>query len=188
MHRHWTAFISIFLAHLPMKLLACFLFATPAYWMAGLAPSAVKFFSYLAILVVHVTAASVMGAAIAASAPNVTVAQILAPVIVTVQLLYGGPVVSLDLIPVFLRWARWISIISNSTGALLQNQFLDKTYSCPSTDIICYPTGKAVLEQFSQQAPYLWWDVGINCLIILSLLFLGVVGFEKKTRPFLKLH
>lgn len=186
-YRHWTAFITIWLAHLPYKLLACLLFATPAYWMTGLDASAAKFFTFLTIIIIHTTCASIMGAAIAATAPNVTVAQILAPVIVTVQLLYGGPLVSLDLIPIFLRWARYISIISNTTGALLQNQFLGKVYTCPPGAVLCFPTGQVVLEQFSQASPYLWWDVGINVLILLALLVLGIVGFEKKTRPFLKL-
>ncbi|KAJ3371066.1 hypothetical protein HDU91_005589 [Kappamyces sp. JEL0680] len=183
-----SAFLSKWVATLPVTIVSSILFGVFLYWMVGFQNSATKYLIYLAIIVIHACIASALGVLIAAFVPNLTTGQVLAPTIVTVFLLYGGPLVSLDLIPQALRWIRYLSIISQTTGALLQNEFTDAVLSCPPTNPVCYPTGQAVLEQFSLQSPSMWVDIGINCALLVSFLVLGTILFDRKTKPMLRLQ
>jgi ABC-type multidrug transport system ATPase subunit len=182
-----SAFFAKWFAILPLALIGSVIIIPPVYWMVGLSPSAWKFGIFAAVLLVHTAVSTTWGMLIGASVPNITVGQIIAPLVMTVLLLFGGPLVSLDLVPVFFRWIPWISPMTQSTKALVQNEFVDAVMDCSNKSLLCYTSGQQVIDQMSLQSPTIWYCVGINVLVAMGCLVAGVIMFEYKSRPLLRL-
>jgi ABC-type multidrug transport system ATPase subunit len=182
-----SAFFAKWFAILPLAMAGSIIIIPPVYWMIGLYPSALKFAIFAAVLLVHTAVSTTWGMLIGASVPNITVGQIIAPLVMTVLLLFGGPLVSLDLVPLAFRWIPWISPMTQSTKALVQNEFVDAVMDCSNKNLLCYTSGQQVIEQMSLQSPTIWYCVGINVLVAIGCLIAGVIMFEFKSRPLLRL-
>ena len=72
-----------------------------------------------------------LGLFISALAPNVTVAGILAPLIIVLFMLGGGFYQNLDKLPVFISWLQYISFIRYAFEALTINEFRCVGAACP---------------------------------------------------------
>lgn len=81
-----------------------------------------------------------LGLMIGAMSPTVELANILAPVINVVFLLFGGSFLPAP--PPWFIWLKWISPINYAYSSLAENQFAGQVYSScdPSSSTQCYPT------------------------------------------------
>jgi hypothetical protein len=77
---------------------------------------------------------------IGAMSPTVELANILAPVINVVFLLFGGSFLPAP--PPWFIWLKWISPINYAYSSLAENQFAGQVYSScdASSSTQCYPT------------------------------------------------
>jgi ABC-type multidrug transport system ATPase subunit/ABC-type multidrug transport system permease subunit len=187
-YKAWTSFLSKWIVNIPTVAISSLFFALTIYYMVGLNPGADHYLLFLAILVIHSIVSSGLGAFIAAAAPNLDTGQILAPVIVIIFILYGGPLVALNSLPKWLYWFRYISIICNSTGALVQNEFRFVIWTCSKEDILCYTDGEAVIRQFAYDNLDKYYSVGINLVLLAVFLALGATAFERRSRPQMRLN
>eukprot|EP00842_Homolaphlyctis_polyrhiza_P001061 jgi/Hompol1/1956/HPOL_000592-RA len=186
-YRSSSAFLAKVVSTLPTLYVGCLLLCVPLYWMVGLQADATKYFTFLCIVLVHVTTTNALGLMIGAGVPNVKLGQILTPLCLVILMLFGGQLVNLDKIPSVLRWIQWISPISYSNKALNQNEFngiqLDP---CPIGQS-CYASGDSVIGTYGLGTPTLWVCVIINCCLTVAFLFGGYLLFDRTSRPLLKL-
>jgi ABC-type multidrug transport system permease subunit len=181
-YRSSSAFLAKVVATIPLTMITALLYGIPIYWMVGLQPTAAKYFTFLVILVVHALSSNALGLAVGAGVPNVPIGQIVGPLIVTVLLLFGGPLVNLDQVPHVFRWMQWVSIVAYSNKALAQNEFKGLSFEC-QPGAVCYSDGSQALETFKLTNPGLWESTAINAAIGLGLVILGFVLFNRTSRP-----
>lgn len=188
-YRAITAYLAKLSSQLPLVIFATILFAVPVYWMVGLQADVVKFFTWLAIVVVHAFTATCLGIMISSGVPNVRVGQIIGPTVVVIFLVFGGQVVNVDTVPVVLRWIKWISMILYSYSALAMNEMSDLTFSCPQNSPPgCSIDGLDVIENFDLVIfSSLWFSVLMNFCLGVSFIVLGYILFNWRSSPMLRL-
>ncbi len=85
-------------------------------------------------------------------------------------MLFGGFIIGTDSIPAWLAWIKWISFLIYAFGAIMANEFSDRTLSvaqCSPEDTFCPAQGREVLEFFQLTELTLWENVA--CLVGLML-------------------
>ena len=186
-YKSWTSFLSKWLVNIPTVIISTLAFSVPLYYMVGLKSGFDHYLFYLLIVLIHAVVSSGLGALIAAGVPNLNTGQIIAPMIITIFLLYGGPLVSLNSMPKWLYYFRYLSIICNTTGALMQNEFRGVTWECVKGDILCYPDGESVIRQFAFDNLDKYYSVGINLILLAAFLALGSLAFARRSQPQMRL-
>ncbi|TPX31490.1 hypothetical protein SmJEL517_g05210 [Synchytrium microbalum] len=182
-YRSSSAYIAKALSTIPITLLGALLLGIPLYWMIGLQATAAKFFTFLLILAVHAFTANSVGLFLGSIIPNLVVGQIVGPLLIVVMLLFAGPLANLDTVPAALRWIQWISFVTYSNKALDQNEFTGLVF--PAGGL--YSTGEAVISTYKVDNPAMWYCILINFCMALGWMFLGYLGFDRTSRPLLRL-
>jgi len=116
-------FLSKTVVEMPILLLFPAVFGTVAYWMVGFQPHAEEFFIFIAALIVFAAVAGSLFLTIGSFSPNMVVAQILAPLVVVLFLLFGGFYVNNNTIPVWYRWIKYVSFFNWGYAILVNNEF-----------------------------------------------------------------
>jgi len=173
-------------SELPLAVFPLLLYTCIFYWMSGLENTAEAFFKTFFCLMVTVITAQSFGLAISTAAPNLKVAQILAPTCTIILMLFGGFYVSTDSLPVWLVWLEAFSFMQYSYAALAEVQFRGTTFACES-ESFCLSNGTAILEEYKLGGNY-WFEL-LKCLA-LTVLFRGLsyIFLRFMHRVKLKLH
>jgi ABC-type multidrug transport system permease subunit len=172
---------------IPQALLFSFVLAIPVYFMIGFRNETDNILKFLLVVAIHAITANAIAFFIGAAAPSVTVAQIASPVLLTLFLLFGGPVMNLETIPSIFKWMQYVSLISYSNKALSQNEFAGQIYDCTDSTKLCYPSGDVVIRTLAIGNPTYWYSVIYNVVIAVSFLIVGAIMFERLSRPLLRL-
>ncbi|KAI9208487.1 ABC-2 type transporter-domain-containing protein [Polychytrium aggregatum] len=191
-YRASAAYIAKVISTWPQVFIGVLILALPVYWMVGLQPLAANYFTFLLILVVHSNVANALGLMMGSASPNLTVAQIIGPLTITIFLLFGGQLLNLDNVPVVFRWIQWISIISYSNKALNQNEFSGLTFNMCSANITnpgptCFTSGDYIVQDHNLNNPDKWMCILANVIIGLCFLILGYAFFQRTSRPLQRL-
>ncbi|KAF0973210.1 hypothetical protein FDP41_008417 [Naegleria fowleri] len=161
------------------------LFGTIVYWMTNLNAGADRFFIFLLILVSMALAAQALGMVLAVLAPSMEFATAIAPVLLTVLMLFGGLYMNVDNIPPYFIWIYWLSIFHFGYEAMVLNEFAGASFECPPSPAICtYRTGEDVIARNAMDKPYsnVWIDLGFlwaYFLIYRLLAYLILVFFVR---------
>ncbi|KAH6563261.1 hypothetical protein BASA62_008687 [Batrachochytrium salamandrivorans] len=182
-----AVFIAKWISTLPMLFLSTLILVMPVYWMIGLTNDMHRYGTFIVIMLVHSNAANGLGLVIGSSVKNIQIGQIIAPLIVVVFLLFGGPLVNLDSTPDVFKWVPYVSIITVSNKALAQNEFLGAKFECPNPTSICYRDGQQVIDTYVLGSPTKWVSVGQNLVIMTVFLILAFSMFKHTSRPMLRL-
>ncbi|KAJ1730734.1 hypothetical protein LPJ61_002865 [Coemansia biformis] len=163
-----TAFyVSKLTTFLPLSFVSNTVFFTGVYFISHLTFDAGKYFvglaTFFSMITVSVSYLLLIGSAVKA----MDVGFIVAPVIVTIQLLFGGLFAVPSTIPAVLRWIRWVNPIQYGFSILAQNELRGQEFSC-SPGRQCYATGDDVVLAYSIGRFTIWQN-------ILLLLMLGAV-------------
>ncbi|KAH0735996.1 hypothetical protein KY285_011703 [Solanum tuberosum] len=129
MYRLSAYFMAMTVGDLPMELVLPTISTVITYWMAGLKPSAGRFFSTLFSLLYNVLVSQSLGLAIGAMVMDEKSATVLALVILISFTLAGGFYV--QHVPRFIAWIKHVSITQYAYKLLLGSQYSPgETYSC----------------------------------------------------------
>jgi ABC-type multidrug transport system permease subunit len=183
-YRSASAYIAKWASNLPQIFTANLIMATIVYFTVGLNFTVNQFLIYLSIVVAHGLCANGLGLMIGAAVPNATVGQIVTPMAMLIFLLFGGLFVNLDGIPEVLRWIQWLSLISYSYKALLQNEMnADSIFSTPAGNV----AGNDLVAAYGLDFPTYDLCICINLAFALFYLLAGILVFERTSRPMLRL-
>ncbi|KAK0243883.1 P-loop containing nucleoside triphosphate hydrolase protein [Armillaria nabsnona] len=127
--------LSYRLSHLLLEdIIVPLIFSAISYFMIGFAPSVSRFFFYFAIgLLNHYTSILFAGLSSAISR-NFATATLIANLAFTVYTFSCGFFIQGDSIPIYLRWMKWVSQLFYAFTALVNNEFKDRFFDCPSGD------------------------------------------------------
>lgn len=98
-------------------------------------------------------------------------AQLIAPLVLVVFMVYGGNFANAEIIPDVLAWIQWLSPIRYAYMASFQNEFEGLTFLCfgdqPPINGSCIPgfaTGEQVIRFYDQDVV----SILVCCMVILA--------------------
>ena len=145
--------ISVF----PFRLFLALILVMGSYYIVGLNPLASRYFTAMLITMLVIFTAQALGLFLGAIAPNVEIAQIVGPLIVTIFFVYGGNFANLSIVPAVLAWIQWLSLLRYAYMSFFQNEFDGLTFLCfnnePPINGQCIPgfaTGEQVIAFYDQ--------------------------------------
>lgn len=171
---------------IPMHIIQPIIFGSIMYWMSGLNMSAVRYFTYIAIVILNSIVAGSVYSCIGAVAPNPVVGNILAPVVTVLFFLFAGYFISANAIPNWWIWVYYWSWFHYSFQALMVNEFQGEIFTCDGgVSATCTSTGDQVLINYgmSTVTPWHWIMVLIGMAVGYRILaFLAVKYLQKEQR------
>lgn len=182
-YRISSFYLSKIVTEVPNQLFQRIIFYSVVYWMVGLRQTASAFFIWLAINVLQIGTAIGLGLVIGCGAPTIELANVFAPVINVIFLLFGGNLLPLSSIPPWFIWLHWMSPITYTYSALAQNEFRGLRFSCDANSQQCYQTGQAVLDQYDLERFTIAENAGFLGAITVVFLTVGYVLLRWLGRP-----
>jgi ABC-type multidrug transport system ATPase subunit len=173
-------------AELPSQIFFPLLNGVICYWMVRLNPAFDRFAMFLFILVLQSMCAQSLGTLIGSLAPNSDVANAIAPLLVTILMLFGGLYINVENIPVYLIWIYWTSMFHFTYEAFILNEFSGQTFRCPAEPETCvYPTGESVIESMSMtgRASQIWIDIALLIGVNIAYKILAFLALRFIQKP-----
>jgi len=161
-------FLGKTLAEVPNLIILPIINSAITYWLCNLNPAVDRFFMFMLIIIMVNITAQGLGTLIASFAPNTNVANALAPIIVTLLMLFGGLYINVDNIPNYLIWVYWTSMFHFAYEALTLNEFRGAVFKCPDEPASCMrPTGESVIKSLSMTS--VMSNIWINLALMMAL-------------------
>jgi len=123
-------FVSKLLVEIPMALAHCHLLFLITYWLIGFRGD--FFFLALCTAMLGLTAAST-ALVIGSAASNVRVAVQMGPLLFIPQILFAGFFISIQQIPVYMRWAQYLCALKYGVNLLMITEFKDLPSDWPES-------------------------------------------------------
>ncbi|OMH83246.1 ABC transporter G family member 7 [Zancudomyces culisetae] len=172
-YRVSTFLLSTICTKLPVSIVQNAIFVIGIYFLAKFQYDVAKFFICFGIYMTTVICSFMIATAISTIAPTVEIASVLAPIFLSVFLIYGGNAVNLDTVTRVLFWLKYVSYIYYSYMGVMQNEFSGLTFECSNDgQSACLPTGEAVLDAYKLTEFSIYQCALLN--IAISLVFLAV--------------
>ncbi|KAJ2856453.1 hypothetical protein J3B02_001596 [Coemansia erecta] len=168
-YRVTTFYVAKATTFVPISLMSSTIFITGVYFISHLTFSAAKFFITLSVLsclnMVSIAFMLMIGSAV----KNMDIAFVVAPAIVTIELLFGGLLANPTSIVPAIRWVRWINPVYYAFSAFIQNEFQGLTFECSALSQ-CYPNGEQVIAAYGMGR----FTILQNTIL---LLFIGIIFY-----------
>ncbi|KAJ3342281.1 hypothetical protein HDU93_002754 [Gonapodya sp. JEL0774] len=142
-HKEWSLYhaglryMSWVVADTPIRIINTILFGTILYWMAGLNPDPVRFFTFLLFNFFSGACYSSFSRFITALSPNIDTATRFNAIWLIPNLIYCGYLIPYSEVKPWFIWFVWVSPLSYSFRALMGNEFRGLQFEC--TDIYVVP-------------------------------------------------
>ncbi|KAJ2776659.1 hypothetical protein GGI15_004783 [Coemansia interrupta] len=164
-------FLSKLTTFIPIALTANTVFFTGVYFISHLTFDAGKFFiglaTFFCLTAISVSFALMVGSGI----KSIEFGFVVAPIILTIQILFGGLFANPHTITPVLRWIRWVNPVQYGFSSFVQNEFKPLVFSCEE-GVQCYSTGMQVIQAYGAGRFTIWQDI----LLMLMLVFVNVVA------------
>jgi ATP-binding cassette subfamily G (WHITE) protein 2 len=154
-------FVGKTIAEAPLEMVLPLLFGVITYWIVGL-PGGGNFIFFLVLLCLYTLMGAGIGLAIGAAVVQMKKALTISIIIVLSSVLLGGFFLKSSTLPVWIAWARWLSVIKYSYEVQMLNQFqltsVTFTPSSPSSYSVNPITGSAILHYYDIETN-VWGDI-----------------------------
>lgn len=184
MYRVDTYFIAKQLVDLPIYLVEPVILTSILYWMVGLNPDVLRFFTACGIVLLVTQVVLSVGYFLSCLSPNVDVALAIAPVVIIPFMLFGGFFLNSDSVPVWLSWLKWVSWFIYSYEALLVNQWsgIEGIACSPEAPNVCLSSGEQVLQRLSFKEENLVRDICVLLLLAVAIRLMAFLALVFRTR------
>ncbi|KAH6772588.1 pleiotropic drug resistance 9, partial [Perilla frutescens var. hirtella] len=165
----WAYAIPATILKIPMSLLAAVVWTSLTYYAIGFSPEAGRFFRHMILVfAVHMTSAS-MFRFLASAFRNVVASTTAGSLSLLFAMLFSGFIIPRPSMPVWLKWAFWVSPLSYGEIGLSSNEFLALRWQKDLTGNTT--VGHQTLENRGLNfGANLFW-ISVGALIGLTLLF-----------------
>ncbi|KAI8387421.1 hypothetical protein BD560DRAFT_382445 [Blakeslea trispora] len=168
----------------PLRVLPPLLMGSISYYMIGLNAAFSVFAKFLLVLVLFNLSAAGLCLCFATAFKNISVANLLANLVILFSMLFGGFLLNKDHIPPMLSWLQHLSFFNYGFEALIVNELKDITLRDKSIADIQIP-GPIILARFGFNGQAFWSDVvRLVCFVIvtmsMSFVFLKFLVKEKR--------
>eukprot|EP01060_Flectonema_neradi_P012123 TRINITY_DN1901_c3_g1_i1.p1 TRINITY_DN1901_c3_g1~~TRINITY_DN1901_c3_g1_i1.p1 ORF type:complete len:674 (+),score=95.99 TRINITY_DN1901_c3_g1_i1:63-2024(+) len=150
------------IVELPFMIFFPAVFVSIVYYMIGLRAAASAFFLHQLLVILTSICAQSWGLLISACSSSISMAQVLAPLILLPMMLAAGYFVSG--IPVWLDWLRYVSFIRWGFEGAMENEFGGVYIGCEGSLPGCFVHGDDILKFLDIEDASIWR----SCIIIVS--------------------
>ncbi|XP_054773833.2 broad substrate specificity ATP-binding cassette transporter ABCG2-like isoform X2 [Lytechinus pictus] len=177
----------VFCDLLPLRVVPTVLYVIITYWMIGLQPEVAKFFIYFLTLLLVTFVSSALAFAISSSVSIAGIATLLIAMCYVLMMVFGGLLVNISSLPVWLQWLQYLSIFRFGLNSLLINEMVGMEFceTVGNVTIRCIQ-GTDYLEQ--QGIDYSDWGLWQNemALGIMTLGLLAIAYIQLRRMPKVK--
>nr|UOU03358.1 ATP-binding cassette subfamily G-like 7 [Brachionus rubens] len=161
-------FIAKIFSELPQNIIFPAITITIIYWLGGIYPDAVVFFTILALLILSTNAAVGFGTFLAVTTPNINATLGLIGPVFFPMLIFSGFLINTKSIPVYFVWVKYISWAYYTNEAIMITLWTRvKEIKCPDKLNVCVRNGYDVLKQLSMDEKNFNLDVGMLIVIMI---------------------
>ncbi|KAJ2465302.1 hypothetical protein GGI03_002739 [Coemansia sp. RSA 2337] len=175
-------YISKATTFMPVALTSSAVFICGVYFISHLTFSAGKFFATLGVLsclnIVSISFMLMVGSAVR----TMDVAFVIAPGIITIELLFGGLLANPKTIPAALKWVHWINPVYYAYAAFVLNEFSDLQFTC-TPGAVCYLDGKQVIEAYGMGRFTVGQDIAMLLVIAMTFYLAGYALLRWRAKP-----
>ncbi|KAJ2784549.1 hypothetical protein GGI15_002227 [Coemansia interrupta] len=169
-YRVTSFYVSKLTTFIPIALIANTVFFIGVYFISHLTFSAGKFFiglaTFYSLITVSVSFLLMVGSAV----KSIEFGFVVAPIVLTIQILFGGLFANPHTITPVLRWIRWVNPVQYAFSSFSQNEFRGMEFICAAGEQ-CYNTGAQVIDAYSVGRFTVWQ----NILLLLMLAFVDII-------------
>ena len=168
---------------IPMRIVSAIMYAIPTYFLAGFQVHAGKFFIFLLTLIMATVPATAMAVWTGNLTSNAHIAYISVAMIYRISFLFGGMLIRLDDIPVWLRWLQYLSIFKYGFSNLTYNELRGLTFDeCGSyRNETCEMSGDMYLQSqgIVGGSELIWTNIGALAAITVVFLSLAFIMLRR---------
>jgi ABC-type multidrug transport system ATPase subunit/ABC-type multidrug transport system permease subunit len=161
---------------LPLRILPAVAIAAGSYWFIGLRDGLSHFLWYVTVMTLFNVTAGAMGTAVAIASPSTGSASVIFNTLVLINSVFGGLMLNNTTVPVYYRWAKYLSFWHYAYEALLSNEFYDRTLLVnPEGLMPRYVKGQFWMREMGMNGDMFLPDISILALFGLFYTTLGYI-------------
>eukprot|EP01095_Lingulamoeba_sp_RSL-Kostka_P006417 TRINITY_DN200_c0_g1_i1.p1 TRINITY_DN200_c0_g1~~TRINITY_DN200_c0_g1_i1.p1 ORF type:complete len:184 (+),score=31.49 TRINITY_DN200_c0_g1_i1:154-705(+) len=162
----------------PVLFLFPLMFGSIVYFSVGLINGLDHFLIFIACLIIFAATAQSVFLVIGALSPNAVFAQVLAPVVTVLFLLFGGFYVNNNNIPWYYSWIHYLSFFKYGFNILCVNEFEDLNICNKVNGVkVCTP-GSQELELLGMEDVVIWQQFVALIIMIVSYRLIGYIALR----------
>ncbi|XP_023641554.1 ABC transporter G family member 29 [Capsella rubella] len=170
-HPSWTFTLPTFLLGIPISIFESVVWVTITYYFIGFAPEFSRFLKHLLVIFLTQQMAGSIFRFIAATCRSMILANTGGSLVILLLFMLGGFTVTRGDIPIWWRWAYWVSPMAYTYEALTVNEMLAPRWmNQPSSDNST-TLGLAVLKIFDIFTDPNWYWIGVGVILTFTVLF-----------------
>ncbi|ELU16058.1 hypothetical protein CAPTEDRAFT_155979 [Capitella teleta] len=176
-YRVSTYFLSkVFCDLVPLRLFPVIIYSIIVYFMIGLQMPIEKLFVFMLTLLALTLTAAAIGFFMSSTVRIFAVANLSIALIYVFSMIFGGLLVNVETLGVWISWVKYLSIFRYGLNALSINELKDMEFCAKANGTVLYCTTEAGNEYLHLQGiPYeTAWDFWQN-LVGLFAIFIGVM-------------
>lgn len=166
----------------PMTLVGNLIFIIGVYFISHLSFEVDKFFIAVGILACLDISSIGFMLVVGSAVQTLEIAFVVAPAIVTMQLLFGGLLANPSGITPVIKWVKWINPVYYAYASFVRNEFKGLTFTCQQGEA-CYSNGEQVLRAYDMDEWRIWQNMLVLILISLLSFVAGYVLLRWHLKP-----
>ncbi|KAJ1889720.1 hypothetical protein LPJ66_007882, partial [Kickxella alabastrina] len=167
---------------IPISLISNTIFFTGVYFISRLSIDADKFFiglaTFYSLIIVSISFMLLVGSTI----KSVEFGFVVAPIVLTIQILFGGLFANPKTITVVLRWIRWVNPVQYAFSAFAQNELRGMEFVCQA-GVQCYENGTQVIESYGFGRFTIWQNILLLLMLATADIILGYSLLRWAAKP-----
>ncbi|XP_019854880.1 PREDICTED: ATP-binding cassette sub-family G member 2-like [Amphimedon queenslandica] len=167
----------------PLRLIPLIFFSTVAYFMLGFQVAADKFFIFFLTLFLTTLAASSIAFLFSAMFRVTGLATLFVAMSFVIQMLFGGFLITLESLPVWIRWFQYFSVFRYAVEALVVNEVDGLVFDLTFNNTVRSVPGEELLEIQGFNPDWLFYDwIGLAGIVTIffSLTYLTLRLLKKE--------
>ncbi|KAJ2699964.1 hypothetical protein FB645_005146 [Coemansia sp. IMI 203386] len=170
-YRVTSFYMSKLTTFIPIALVSNTVFFIGVYFISHLVFDAGKFFIGLATFYSLITVSVAFFLMVGSAIKSQEFGFVVAPIILTIQILFGGLFANPHTITPVLRWIRWVNPVQYAFSSFAQNELRGMEFIC-EVGAQCYSTGVEVIDAYGVGRFTVWQ----NILLLLMLAFVDIIA------------
>lgn len=181
-YRVSSFFVSKVTTFAPIALVANAVFFIGVYFISHLVFDAGKFFISLATFACMIIVSVAFLLMVGSGVKSQEIGFVVAPTVLTLQLMFGGMLANPSTITPVLRWIRWVNPVFYGYSSMVQNEFSGMTFEC-TQDSQCYQNGNEVIDAYAMGRFTNWQNILFLIMLAVVDLFAGYVMLRWLAKP-----
>ncbi|KAJ0238477.1 ABC-transporter N-terminal domain-containing protein [Hirschfeldia incana] len=170
-HPSWTFTLPAFLLSIPVTIFESVVWVSITYYLIGFAPEFIRYVKHLLVIFLTQQMAGSIFRFTAATCRSMVLANTGGSLVILLLFLLGGFIVPRGEIPIWWKWAYWVSPMAYTYDALTVNEMLAPRWMDQQSSDNSTKLGLAVLEMFDAFTDPNWYWIGVGGILGFTILF-----------------